>query len=249
MAASDLSATVLVRLDRLERDNRRYRRLSVASLSLLFVWAACSVAPQAKNTISAERIVLVAPDGSEKAALEFDSKGNPMLSLKNGQASALLTTNGPSVLLRGEDGKTSAFMGIDSKNTSRMELTSHRLVDGVRLSAHDDGTAGIYVLDVDGRPRGALEAFGPGGAGFGFRDGQGHVRMQLGIDPTNQPHLILMDKDGARRLGMMVQGENQPVLEVGDEHGRQRVELTTLFDGSPRMQFKRDDGGVALQVP
>ena len=240
---------VFARLDRLERENRRTRLAAYASGLLLFAWAACSVAPSADNTISAERIVLLGPDGGEKAALELDSKGNPMLTLRNGQASALLTTNGPSLLLRGSDGKTGAFMGIDSKNTSRMELTSHRLVDGVRMSVHEDGSCGVYVLDVSGRPRGALEAFGPGGAGLSFRDGQGRMRSQMGLDPANLPNLILMDEGGGRRLGMLVQPEGEPLLELADDRGQSRVQLKTLFDGSAQLEFRREDGSSLQQVP
>ncbi len=240
---------VLDRLDRLERENRRYKLAALTTALLLFVWAACAVAPQTRNTVSAERFVLVAPDGSEKATLELDSKGNPMLALRNGQASALLTTQGPSLLLRGPDGKTGAFLGIDSKNTSRMELTSHRLLDGVRLTAHEDGSAGVYVLDVNGRARGGLEAFGSGGAGLSFRDVQGRMRAQVGIDPAEVPNLILLDQGGARRLGMLVQAEGQPLLEVADERGQPRAQLTTQFDGSPRLEFRREDSGVILQIP
>lgn len=249
MSASVLAENVLARLDRLEQENRRYKLAALGSGLLLFVWAACSVAPQTKNTVSAERFVLLAPDGTEKATLEVDSKGNPMLALRNGQASALLTTQGPSLLLRGPDGKTGAFMGIDSKNTSRLELTSHRLLDGVRLTAHEDGSAGVYVLDVNGRARGGLEAFGTGGAGLSFRDPQGRMRAQMGIDPAEVPNVILLDQGGARRLGMLVQAEGQALLEVADERGQPRAQLTTLFEGSPRLEFRRDDGGVILQVP
>ncbi|NOT29049.1 MAG: hypothetical protein HOP15_01230 [Planctomycetes bacterium] len=244
-----LAQNVLVRLDRLERENRRLRLAACASGFFLFAWTACSLVPRVPNTLAAERIVLLAPDGSEKATLELDSKGNPMLSLRNGQSSALLTTNGPSLLLRGQDGKTGAFMGIDSRNTSRMELTSHRLLDGVRLSAHEDGSSGVYVLDVNGRERGALEAFGSGGAGLNFRDGQGRVRGQIGIDPANLPNLILLDPNGARRLGMLLQAEGEPLLELADERGQPRARLATLFDGSPQLEFRREDGGVLAQVP
>jgi hypothetical protein len=244
--------SILTRLEHLERANQRYKLAAFTFLLVLFGWAACAVAPQAKNTLAAERIVLLGSDGSEKAkkaTLELDSKGNPMLLLRNEEASALLTTNGPSVLLRGADGKTSAFMGIDSRNTSRVELTSHRLLDGVRLSVHEDGSSGVYVLDTGGRQRGSLESFAPGGAGLNFRDERGRVRSQMGVDPANLPNLILMDENGARRLGMLVQAEGQPLFEVADERGETRAELSTLFDGSPRMQFRRGDGTVAMEIP
>lgn len=240
---------VLARLERLERDNRRYKLgAGIAGLTC-FAWVACGLAPQAKTTLSAERIALVDAAGNEKATLELDSKGNPMLMMRNEEASAVLTTHGPSLLLRGPDGKTGAFMGVDSKNTSRLELCSQRLIDGVRLTAHADGSAGAYVLDVDGRNRGALEAFGPGGAALNFRDAQGRVRSSFGLDVASLPNLLLLDENGARRMGMVVQGDGNALLEVSDERGQPRVQLTTLFDGSPRLEMKREDGGASFHAP
>ena len=187
--------------------------------------------------------------GNEKAALELDAKGNPMLSLRNGESTAILTTNGPSLLLRGPDGKTGAFMGIDSQNASRMELTSKRLVDGLRLAVHEDGSAGAYMLDIDGRPRAALESLSSGGSSLSLRDGQGRVRGQLALDALNQPNLLLLDEAGMRRLGVMVQPDGTPLLELDDDRGRTRAQLSTLFDGSPRLDMKSEDGASTFQAP
>jgi hypothetical protein len=172
-----------------------------------------------------------------------------MLTLRNGESSALLTTNGPSLLLRGVDGKTGAFVGIDSKATSRVDLTSHRLMDGLRLAVHEDGSSGVYVLDANGRPRGALEALSSGGASLNFRDPQGRVRGQFGIDPAQLPNAILLDENGARRVGMIVQADGRGLLEVADERGVPRASLATGFDGAPTLQFLRDDGSAMQSLP
>jgi len=240
---------VLVRLERLERENRRYKLGAAAAGLACFGWVACGLVPQTKTTLSAERIVLLDSAGGEKATLEVDSKGNPMLTLRNEQATAVLTTNGPSLLLRGPDGKTGAFMGIDSKSTARLELTSHRLLDGVRLAAHADGSSGVYVLDVDGRNRGGLEAFGPGGAALNFRDPLGRVRGSMGLDAKLVPNLLLLDEEGARRVGLVVQEDGNALLEVSDERGQPRVQLSTLFDGSPMLEMKRADGAPSFHAP
>lgn len=241
--------SILARLDALERANHRYRLAAAALAVTCFAWVACGTGAQARTTLAAERIVLLDADGTEKATLESDSRGNPMLTLRNGKAFAVITTDGPSLLLRGTDGKTGAFLGIDSKRTSRLELCSHRLLDGVRLSSHEDGSSGVYVLDVDGRQRGGLEAFGEGGAGLNFRDGLGRVRGSLGLDPKEQPNLLLLDEDGGRRLGMVLQPDGNPMLELADGRGRPRAQLSTLFDGSPILELKRDDGTVTYQAP
>src|SRR5262245_27945794 len=239
---------VLDRLDRLERSNRRYRLALAAAGSLCFAWTACSVGSQAASTQSAQRFALLDADGKEKATLELDQKGNPMLLLRNGQASALLTTSGPSLLLRGPDGKTGAFVGIDTKNTSRLELCSNRLLDGVRLTVREDGSAGAYVLDVSGRERGALESLSKGGAGLNLRADQGRVRSNLGLDEAGISTLILLDEAGVRRAGMAVQEDGNPLLEMADGRGQTRLHFTTLFDGSPRMELRKEDGGLSFQA-
>lgn len=244
------SSTVLVRLARLERENRRLRLSAIGCGMLLFAWTACSVSQEVEGQVAARRFVLLAEDGSEKGVLEVDSKGNPMLTLRNAQASAILTTNGPSLLLRGEDGKTGVFAGVDGKQSSRIELYSSRLLDGLRLVTHADGTSGVYGLDKEGRARVGLESFAAGGAGLHLRDPQGVVRTQVSIDPADQPSVILADKSGARRIGLLVGAEDgQPSLEIADELGRPRAELTTLFDGTPHLELKREDGGAAFVAP
>lgn len=245
---NELSAAVLARLDRLERENRRHRRAALLCALGCFTWLACSVGQDA-HTLAAQRFALVAPDGTEKAVLELDDKGNAMLSMRNESASALLTTNGPSLLLRGPDGKTGAFVGIDSRNSARMELTSHRLLDGVRLSVHEDGSSGVYVLDADGKQRAGLESLSTGGAGIHLRDARGNVRGSFGMDPDDVPNLLLLDEDGVRRLGMLVQKDGNPSLELDDGKGRPRVEVSTLFDGSPAIEAYREDGSPAFRAP
>jgi hypothetical protein len=234
---------------RLERDNRRYRVLAALATGLALAWTGCGIAFQEKHTLSAERFVLLAPDGSEGAALEYDSNGNPLLHMRKGDARVALTTNGPSLLLRGADGRTSAFLGISTRNASNLELSSSRLQDGVRLTVREDGSAGVYVLDAEGRQRGGLESFGASGAGVTFKDEMGRLRSSFGIDPTDLPNLILLDPRGGRRMGMLLQEDGNALLEIEDEKGLPRGRLTTDFDGSPRLELLREDGRPSFQAP
>lgn len=240
----DLSA----RLARLERSNRRHRLLALTASLCCLAWTGCALGTQ-KTTLSAERFVLLGPEGSEVATLEVDSTGHPFLLMKSGEASAFLTTRGPSLLLRGPDGKTGAFVGVDSKNTSRLELCSQRLLDGVRLTTHADGSAGVYVLDTTGRERGSLESLSNGSSSLNFRDAHGRVRGQMGVDPGSLPSLILLDQGGGRRMGMVLEDEGSPLLELADQKGRTRARLSTIFDGSPRLEFRREDGTPSFEAP
>jgi len=242
------SPSVHVRLERLERENRRFR-LAACGLALgALAWVSCGLGPE-KQTVSAERFVLLGPDGSERVVLEADEAGNSFLLMRNGQASAVLSTEGPSLLLRGADGKTSGYLGIDAKNSSRLELTSQRVLDGIRLAAHAEGSAGIYVLDAQGRQRAGLEALSNGAAGVDLRDDQGRLRGSLGLDPGNLAHCMLLDERGGRRLGMLLEADGRPLLELADDLGRPRIEVSTGFDGTPLLEIKREDGGAVFRAP
>jgi len=243
------SQPVLDRLARLERENRRFKLAAGVSTLLLFGWTACSVAPQAAGTLTAERFVLLGADGKETGALGLDDKGNPCLILNQGKATAALTTYGPAVLLRAPDGKTSAYMGVDSRNISKLELTSERVLDGVRLSTRPDGSCGLYVLDTSGRERGGLESLSVGGVSLLMRDDAGRVRTQMGVDAQNMPSAILLDNGGGRRIGMVIDQDGSPMLEMQDDRARPRFQLSTAFDGTPRLELLREDGGEAFRAP
>jgi hypothetical protein len=237
------------RLDQLERSNRRLALFCALLLLFIFSHAACSAAPAPEKVVAAERFVLIGPDGGERGAIELDSRGFPALTLKKDRSLALLSMSGPGLLLRGPDGKTGAFLGINTQNMSRLELTSERLVDGVRLSAMPDGTSGVFVLDPTGRERASVQALSTGGASFLLQDGAGRPRAQLGIDPESLPNLLLLDQRGARRMGMIVQEDGIPVLEVEDERGRPRARLTTGFDGAAALSLLGEDGATTFQAP
>jgi hypothetical protein len=249
MADALTPTSVLYRLERLERDNRRYKLAAGALAVLIFSWTACSTAGQEKTTVAAERLVLVGPDGSERAALELDQDGNPLLHMRHEDSLVALTTRGPSLLLRSPDGKTRAFMGIDSRNTSTVELATARMIDGLRMSVHQNGSTGLQLLDGNGRRRGTFEGLSEGAASVSFLDETGKTRGQLGLDPAGIPNLILMDGDGTRRMGMLVQQDGSPSLELADDLGRTRARVTTLFDGSPLMEMSREDGTPSYVAP
>ncbi len=237
------------RLDRLERENRRFKGIAALGALSWLAWAACSVAPQAGTVVAAQRFVLTGEDGEEHAVLELDPKGYPMLLMKKDQAIAVLTMAGPALHMRGPDGKRSAFIGIDTRGSSRVELTSEKIVDGVRLAVQPDGSNGLYLLDQDGRERVNVENLSVGNASVLFKDEVGRPRCQLGTDPKKQPSLLLLDPQAGRRIGMLVQEDGTPLLGVEDGAGRLRARLTTKFDGSPLLEMLREDGQPSFTAP
>ena len=238
-----------VRLERLERANRRWRHAALGCAVALTTLVAAGFARPRDEVVEAQRFVLVDADGKETAVLGPDNLGNPHLLMRKDRAHALMTLSGPAVHMRGYDGKRSSFLGIDTTGATKLELTSDKVVDGVRLVVKKDGSSGVYVLDGTGRDRATLEAPSVGGALLTVRDERGELRGQLGVDPQALPSLLLYDGARARRIGMLVNDEGQPYLSLQDAGGRPRVNVTTLFDGTPRLELLRDDGRPAFEAP
>lgn len=238
------------RLERLERANRRWRNLAALAGLLLCASVAAGLG-RVPSVIEAERFVLKGADGAELAVLGVDQVGSPMLLLEHDKANALLTLSGPALSLRADDGKRGAFIGVDTKGESRLELRSERYLDGVRLVSKADGGSGMYLLDRDGHERGTAELTAEGHVLFTVRDAGRRVRGSFGLDANSIPNLVLLDALGRRRVGMLVQNddEGRPLFALEDGLGRTRAELTLDRDGSPSLALTRPDGQKSFQAP
>jgi len=248
-AAMHDPAALAARLDRLETENRRWRRVALGGLLALTGFLGLGLAPRVPEELHARRFVLEDAEGKPTAVLEHDPQGYPILSMTRGSAQALLSLAGPGLLLRGPDGKRGAYLGLDGRGWTQLELTSERLFDGVRLSVKPDGSSGIYLLDENGRDRAGLDLPRGRGAAFQVRDSDSKLRVQLGVDESDTPNVILLDRKGRRRQGMILDAEGIPYFAQEDEQGRTRVQLTELFDGTPSLKLLNGDGGSAFEAP
>lgn len=255
MQLSDLAA----RIDRLERENRRWKRLAGGALAAAVAVVGLGLqrpgqrAPEeaGARTLEAARFVLRGADGGEAAVLGLDHDGNPNLLMRRGEANALLTLSGPGLLLRGDDGKRTAYMGFDSRGTGKLTLASSRILDGVRLSVAPDGASSVGVVNLEGRGRAALEFLPEGDSRVVVRDDRGAVRGSLGLEEDGTPYTVLLDENGVRRVGMLVDPEEdgRPHLGLHDSRARPRAELTTTFDGTPILALRNADGKTAFRAP
>jgi hypothetical protein len=250
---------LVLRIERLERTARRWRRAALFLPLVLAVALAAGAARPQQGVIESGRFVLRGAGGEELGALGADPSGRPFLLLQHEGRTALLTLVGPGLLLRGgAEGRRGAFLGVDTKGDARLELVSDRLVDGVRLVSRDDGTAGAFVLGPDGRDRASMELVGVREAGkdepgfaarLGVNDEVGRVRAQLGLDPLGNAYLVLLDQLLRRRAGLLVPSGGEPHLSLLDQAQRERAELQLDADGIPSLRLLREDGGAAFEAP
>jgi len=166
------------RLDRLERENQRWRRAGAGVLIVVAAFALMGQATQGRvpKAMEAERFVLRDTGGRVRAALGMEGYGSVGLWLLD---SAGKTRAGVGVSREG-----SPVMALaDQTGKSRLSLT---LTDGPGLSLRDqDRTrislsvlaegSGIYVWDQAGRERVVLIVAADGSQVLGFRDKDGKV--------------------------------------------------------------------------
>ena len=264
-------SNTLTRLDNLERQNRRLRRMTmllalcVTAFGILGArrpdavaatdpgTAAPEIAETAVQTggqeVRAQRFVLVDADGAELGTLGVDAKGFPMLLLRKDKASAVLTLNNPSLALRGDDGRRGAWIGQDTKQGMGLSLNGPELTNGLRMNVKADGSSGLFILDDGGRDALVLERLADGAAAMSARDGDGVPRSYLGLTAEGIPSLVLLDDRGAKRAGLAVQPNGAPLLSLDDERGQARIELSERFDGHARLRTFDSAGKTTFETP
>jgi hypothetical protein len=167
---------ILQRLDYVERENRRLRRLShllLAGLaillglttSLLVVFARQSMA--AADVVQARRFVLrdengliravlgMQPDGSSRFALQ-DRDGQPRLQL------TLLSDGSPGVALKDREGQNRAVLALPPDDMPQLVFADRQGNNRASLGLAPDGVSSLILADSNGEPR-AFLAVGPDG--------------------------------------------------------------------------------------
>jgi hypothetical protein len=232
---------ITARLDRLERDGRRWRRaalgswLAIAALLLLGQSPARAVKPNPARTVEAERFVLRDARGGIGATLGWGADDTPRLVLNDlkGQSRAVLTVGA---------GGTPGLSLFDA--------------DGVTIRAAlvvgSDGAPGLALFDSAGKPRLAAALFHGSGASRGSTpqeaapalvayDGAGVVRVTFGIRGSDAA-LELADNRGTARTVLRVPADGTPDLLLRDAEGRARAGLSVLSDGTPTLNLNGQDG-------
>ncbi len=164
------SEAILARLESLERENRRWRRIAIAALALVAGVVVLGAARPAPSTITAHQILLTDNAGNLRGKLTAIDGKFPSLTLYDGRGQAMLSLKGggpqPGLAVSDASGKTSVMLGGLSPN----------------LSFYDD--AGDTTVSLDG------DALGPRLLLF---DEAGKMRVHLG---GPEPSLDLMDRSG-----------------------------------------------------
>lgn len=131
---SDLQS-IMLRLDRVERENRRLKRLSLAVMVVVAAILLMAQAPSHKTrTVEADRFVLIDASGQVRADLAMAADNTPALTLLNEKGS-------PLVSLRGADSPSLTLSNADSKEILKLLVSP----DVNSLALYDGQTARVGV--------------------------------------------------------------------------------------------------------
>jgi hypothetical protein len=213
------------RLERLEQENRRWRRAAVAlglagAIGLLVGAARQGGGPK---TVEAERFVVKGEDGNVYAELGLyrDERGR--------------ATGATSLVFFGEDGKYRTNYGIGSRGApflhfmgedgaERASLSMIGPEEWTQLSFHEK--SGKTQVTIGSSNASGVSLWGPG-------EREGLVR-QVGR--------LLVTEDGSATLSLF-----RPFLAPGDDV-HERVHLGVKPDGSPRLSLRGAEFGGGIRA-
>jgi len=164
------------RLEKLERQNRRFR--IGALLLVLIVGSLVVIGARPANIVQAEKFVLVDQSGRTMATLGPDANGLPGLSVKDMSS-----------------GKERVWLGLWGKGKEvGLGLYDQNSKERSRLGILADGTTRLSISDDAGNLRAWLGQSGNGReSGVGFYDGNEKERAWMGVAGGTAPRVIFYD--------------------------------------------------------
>ena len=245
------SNELLQRLEKLEDQNRRFKKLGILGIVILVAALIMGQAASKTRIIEAERFVLRDKNGFTRAELANKSDSAVGLYLYNPQSFKAL-----------KETAKAAGMEINDPPDVSLELLS-------------DGSQKLR-LGVIGAPNTEVYVSSEGGAGLNVSSKQGYF-TRLGVESDGSPVLSLsgLDKRSVRfsysekgepflyiadtldfkkrpvkdkqLIGLGISDEGNPVLFVNDKEGTIRAALFTKADGTPSLIFFDEKGAVQRQ--
>jgi hypothetical protein len=269
LTASD---AVSARLDRLERESRRWRRvalgswLAIAALLLLGQSPPRAARPPSPTrTVEAERFVLRDARGRAGATLGWEAGDTPRLTLHDpsGQPRAMLTvgaggapgltlvdTDGVTVraaLVVGPDGAP-GFALFDAAGKPRLAAALFHGSTPGRSTGGRESAPAIVAYDGAGVVRATFGIRGSD-AGLELADGRGTARAVLHVQPDGTPDLVLRDGDGRNRAGLSVLADGTPALNLNGADGRARATMTLAPGRGAALALADGKGAVVWSAP
>ncbi len=165
------------RLDGLERENRRLRRVAVALLAGVLVLGAFAFLPRGRNgrTIEAERLVLRDKEGRLRGSFGVDKSGLPALKIFDHR------------------GLEQIMLGVQSEDFAMLSFYDHGATR-VLLDTSVEGATSLRLFDASQREKAAL--FLKPDSEAGLRIVNGDQVVNLGLGPDGRVTVLSTDAEG-----------------------------------------------------
>ena len=190
----EFERNMLQRVETVERENRRLRRLWVSSLISIAVLLGLATA-----------LVIVSA-----------RHGLP------GTVADVIESR--QFLLRDADGMVRGAWGTLPDGTMRLSLQAPGSKAGVTLTALKSGASGLTFSDSSGRSRGVFGILPDETLSLTFGDRTGMIRSSLGLNPEGSATIVFADRSGAMRAGLGVDSRGAGTFTVVEHPGARTAE-------------------------
>jgi hypothetical protein len=236
------------RLERLERDNRRLRRMGAGLLIGLSALLLTAQALPPARIVEAQHFVVKDAAGKKRAELTTSEAGPELVfvdTIGRRKAALGLSLGEPHLVMHSYDGY--GTVPVQTLRAALMrEASSISLSDAkgkqVRISLFDDASS-IILSDRRGNNRLALALDDDGTPALLLRDADATTRLELGLI-GNDPFVALRDADASPRVQLSHTAQRSALLFV-DAEDRRRAALGVAADG-PLLHLAASQGHVSL---
>jgi hypothetical protein len=188
-SGSSFDGDLLERLDAIEQDNGRLRRLSIGLIALVAVLTGLAVAIM----VVAARYGLPGTTADIVAARQL--------------------------VIRDKAGLPRGLWGVDDSGAVRLLLQDERGQPRIRLSLLGDGAAGVTLIDSAGRSRAVLALLPDQAVSVVLADGMGKTRSVFGLTPDGNSTLLFADRSGVPRASLGVDARGVGNFTLSDRSG------------------------------
>lgn len=196
-------AALSARVERLEREYRRLRRISnilAVGTAVVFGLAAALIALSGRYGLPGTTAQIV-------AARQF--------------------------ILRGDRGAIRGIWGTENDGTLRLVLQDRNAKPRVKLNLLNDGASGLTFSDSVGRPRAVFATLPDQSTSIVLADDAGRTRIVLGLAADGGATVVFADRSGRTRAGLGVDRNGAGTFTLADRTGRETVETAPPEGDSP----------------
>lgn len=189
-------AEMLVRLKKLERQNRRFKLAGITVLVLAAAGLMMGLASPKDQQVEAERFVVRDASGKVRALFGVTPNGDTLLALSD------------------QNGTMRVGLFAYPDGVSSLTFADKNGKDRATLAVSSDLHVGLVLKDQAGEVRAGLNVSADGSSALALGDKNGTNRAMLTLMPNGEPGLLLSDQAGNIRSLMHLGADGSPQLKM-----------------------------------